>query len=291
MKYTMANTDLKVLINSKGAEIQSITDKDGMEYLWQGDAAYWKGQAPNLFPFIGRLTEGQYSVANENYKMPNHGFMKLSEFQVKEQKEDKIVFSLNSNEVTKEQYPFDFEVCVVYQLEGKKIGISYVVENTGDTNMYFAIGGHPGFNIPLDEAVCFEDYYLEFSAVSNPKLIGLSDDCYVTGNDVPYALKDDNKILMQHNLFDRDAIVLKEMCKEVTLKSDKGNRQVTVTYPDMNYLGIWHMPKTDAPYVCIEPWTSLPSRKDVIEDLQTKEDMIELPAEEMYVNAWQIEIK
>ena len=39
------------------------------------------------------------------------------------------------------------------------------------------------------------------------------------------------------------------------------------------YLGIWHMPHTDAPYVCIEPWSSLPSRKDVIEDLETQENL------------------
>lgn len=28
-----------------------------------------------------------------------------------------------------------------------------------------------------------------------------------------------------------------------------------------------YWPKTDAPYVCVEPWTSLPSRQDVVEEL------------------------
>ena len=95
---------------------------------------------------------------------------------------------------------------------------------------------------------------------------------------------------MNHNLFDEDAIVLRDMAKSVTLKSDKSDRYVKVEYPEMDYLGIWHMPCTDAPYVCIEPWSSLPSRQDVIEDLAKKEDLIALEGGKVYENTWTIEI-
>ena len=53
-------------------------------------------------------------------------------------------------------------------------------------------------------------------------------------------------------------------------------------------LGFWHMPKTDAPYVCLEPWSSLPSRQDVVEDLETQPDLISLPAGEVWTTTWSL---
>ena len=37
--------------------------------------------------------------------------------------------------------------------------------------MYFGIGGHPGFNIPMEEGLSFEDYELEFSRACEPQRI------------------------------------------------------------------------------------------------------------------------
>ena len=44
----------------------------------------------------------------------------------------------------------------------------------------------------------------------------------------------------------------------------------------MNYLGIWHIPFKEANYICIEPWTSLPSRQNVIIDIECKSDLIKI---------------
>ena len=95
---------------------------------------------------------------------------------------------------------------------------------------------------------------------------------------------------MSHELFDQDAIVLTEVGKQVTLKARNGGRMVRVTYPNMDYLGIWHTPNTDAPYVCIEPWSSLPSRKGIVEDLARQPGLVCLAAKEEYVNTWSIEV-
>lgn len=160
--------------------------------------------------------------------------------------------------------------------------------------MYFGIGGHPGFMVPLQKELQFEDYYLEFSGENMspaPVRVGFTEKCFLDGQDKPYALTDGTKIPMAHNLFDDDAIVLTDMAKTVELKSDKGERSVKVTYPEMDYLGIWHMPHTDAPYVCIEPWSSLPSRQDVVEDLAAQPGLVHLEAKGSYENKWWIEIK
>ena len=94
---------------------------------------------------------------------------------------------------------------------------------------------------------------------------------------------------LSHDMFDEDAIVLKGIPGEVTLKSSKGHRGVTLMAPDFPIFGFWHMPKTDAPYICLEPWSSLPSHQDVIEDLEKQVDLISLPAMGVYQTAWSLQ--
>lgn len=106
----------------------------------------------------------------------------------------------------------------------------------------------------------------------------------------PFPLTDGSKIPLKHSLFDNDAIVLTHTSKTVSLKSDRGTRRVTVSYPDMDYIGFWHATLTEAPYVCIEPWSSLPSRQDIVEDLSTQPGLKSLKAGGVYRNSWSIEI-
>ena len=63
-----------------------------------------------------------------------------------------------------------------------------------------------------------------------------------------------------------------------------------VDYPDFQFIGFWHMPHTDAPYICIEPWSSLPSRQDVVEEFSQQSDLISLDAGNVYETTWVIEI-
>lgn len=290
MLYEIHNDSLKVTMDTMGAELKSIISADGTEYLWQGDSAYWNGQAPNLFPYIARMTEGKYTFAGNTYEMGIHGFAKMTDFQVEEQSDEQIVFVMEESESTLAQYPFSFKFSVIYALQGSKLMIDYKVENKGTSAMYFGVGGHPGFNVPLEDGVSFEDYYLEFAAKSEAKRIEFSADCFVTGNRPAFEMVDGVKIPMKHDMFDEDAIVLTDVCREVTLKSDKSNKSVHVTYPDMKFIGFWHMPKTDAPYVCIEPWSTLPSRKGVVEELDKQPDIIELEGKGSYCNSWCVEI-
>ena len=56
MNYKISNSILTVKISSRGGELRSMCDSDGQEYIWQGDKEIWEDRAPNLFPYIGRLT-------------------------------------------------------------------------------------------------------------------------------------------------------------------------------------------------------------------------------------------
>lgn len=154
--------------------------------------------------------------------------------------------------------------------------------------MYFGIGGHPGFRVPLEDDLDFEDYFLEFHTACRPDRVGHTDACFLSGENTEFPLQNGKILPLYHGMFDDDAVVLQNMSDCVTLKSQKGSRQVTVSYPDLPYLGLWHAPKTEAPYLCIEPWTSLPSRQDIVEEFRCKSDLIRLKGGKVYENCWSI---
>jgi galactose mutarotase-like enzyme len=156
--------------------------------------------------------------------------------------------------------------------------------------MYFGLGGHPGFKVPIDDQLTFEDYVIEFENQTEPVQIGMSEDCFVTGNNKKFLLKEEKYLNLKHDLFDHDAIILQNMGNKVTLKSERGKEKITVLFPTMNYLGIWHWPKTKVDYICIEPWTSLPARKDIVEELSTQKDIIKLETNKKYINTFCIRI-
>lgn len=289
MEYSIRNHHLQLTLSDIGAELQSVK-KDGREYLWNADPQYWCEHAPILFPYVGRFTDGKYRLNGKEYEMEIHGFARKHSYLIKEKLEDAITFELRDNEETYRMYPYRFTLEVQYQLRENRIWITYRVSNRSPETMYFGIGGHPGFQVPLDEGLEFSDYYLEFAGAGIPERIGHTPACFLSGTDERFPLEDNRILRLSHGMFDRDAIVLRNMADEVTLKSDKGTRQISVSYPDMPYLGIWHAPRTKAPYICIEPWTSLPSRQDIVEEFRYKSDLIRLAPEKQYVNTWSIQI-
>lgn len=290
MIYELQSDQLKVQINSKGGNLWSVQDTEGTQYLWQGDERYWPDKSLNLFPYIARLTEGKYELDQKVYEMSIHGFVKDSDLAAREQKEDRVVLVLEAGQDTKAQYPFDFWYSIEYRVSGKKLDVIYQVENRDQRTMYFGVGGHPGFNVPLEEGLAFEDYHLEFASQAAARQVGMSPDCFVTGESFPFALKDGVRLDLAHTLFDDDAIILQDMSREVSLLSETGRKGVKVTFEDMPYLGLWHAPRTEAPYLCIEPWSSLPSRKGIVEDLAKQENLIALKPGKVYQNRWSIEI-
>ena len=106
-EYTLNNGELEIKVNSHGAELRAITDvKTGREYMWYADSAYWGRVSPVLFPVVGSYKDGESRYGEKTYKMSQHGFARDMEFDLREQTEDTLWFSLKDNEATKEKYPF-----------------------------------------------------------------------------------------------------------------------------------------------------------------------------------------
>ncbi len=286
MIYTIKSNKITVLINSFGAELMSIKDINGAEYLWQGEKKYWKDRAPILFPYIARLTDNKYYIDNKCYSMNIHGFASNSEFQVVKLLEDEITFSLKSNETTYKIYPRNFELIITYKLIENKIEITFIVINNDNKTMYFGIGGHPGFLLNGN----FEDYYLEFNEKCQPIRVGFNEKCFLNNKDEEFPLIDSKILKLSHNMFDDDAIILYNTSKVISIKNTKTNYTLTVSFKNMKYLGLWHMPKTDAPYICVEPWSSLPSREGIIEVFEKQTNLLVLEKNKQYTNTWSIKI-
>lgn len=286
MNITIRNAVLTAQIDPLGAQLMCLRGEDSTQYLWQGDPRYWPDRSLTIFPYVARLTKGCYRYRGRLYHMPIHGFGPTSEFAVSEHTDTRLTLSLESTPATREMYPFDFRFSVAYRLEGAELQVTYRVENRDEKTMYFGLGGHPGINVPLEPGLFFEDYLLEFPDCQ-PKRVEFTPECFITGRELPYPLNG-NRLPLSHSLFDQDAIVLKGVPGQVTLRSEKGKKGVSLIAPDFPIFGFWHTPCTDAPYICLEPWSSLPAHQDVIEDLEQQADLISLPPREVYKTTWSL---
>ena len=271
MIYTLKNNDVSVKIDSLGAQIISVK-RGELEYIWQGDPQYWAGHAPILFPICGRLASGKYRLDGKEYEMNLHGFARKTEFELVSLADEKITLSLTPSDAIYAQYPFDFVLTVSYTLDGGRITSDVKIENTGDKTLPATFGAHPGFNVPLDSG-SFENWCIEFDTECTPNRLLLADNGLNTGKKEALALEGGKRITLRHSLFDIDGIFMDKIPHAVTLKSKLSSHSVTLRYPDMSYLGIWHAARTEAPFVCIEPWCGLPGFDGQIDDIFKKNDM------------------
>ena len=148
MIHTIQNNFLTVQVKNAGAELCSIKDKAGTEYLFDANPAYWGRSAPVLFPFVGSLKNKSFVYEGKSYQMGQHGFARDRDFSLLQKEEASIWFRLTSNEETLVIYPFSFVLDIGYQLEGNSIRVLWKVHNPSDKSLLFSIGAHPAFLCP-----------------------------------------------------------------------------------------------------------------------------------------------
>ncbi len=278
MIYTIENDLLKVDVHSQGAQLYSVYSKvTKTEYLWQGNPDFWKDRAINLFPFIGRMYEGHYFYEGKRYEGRPHGLARYFPFTLESQTENSLTFLFTDNEETHKEYPFAFEFRVTFILKGYELTTRYEVTNVDSRELLCAFGGHPGINIPFGKGK-FEDYYLEFSKKTEVKRQLLDEtDSFMADKAIDYPMADGVKIPLEHHLFDHDAIILENTCGEVAIKCDGEKKFVSMDFRDYPFIGFWHAPKPETPYVCLEPWSALPAIAGKVVELESKPHMTKVP--------------
>lgn len=274
MNYTIENNMLKVEISSKGAEIQSVKGiHTEYEYMWQADPKIWGRHAPVLFPIVGRLKNDEYTYDGKTYHLGQHGFARNQEFEVEKHTKESITFVLRDNEETRKVYPFKFELRVNYNLLNNLLEENFSVTNTDDKELIFGVGGHPGFNLPVNQETVKEDYYFATQPSEARVRIPL-EGAYLNWNERSLA-STDSLITISDDLFKNDALIyeLRGHDNKISLKTEKSKFHINVWTRDAPFVGIWSQyPKTDN-YVCIEPWWGIADRQDASGKLEEKYGM------------------
>jgi galactose mutarotase-like enzyme len=284
MLYTIKNDKLEISADTFGAELHSLR-LDGKEYLWQcGDA--WKRYAPILFPFICSPKNRCYTARGKQYRMnANHGFARDMQFTFKSQTDDSLSFVLTENSESLAQYPYKFALEVKYTINDNCVKVENFVTNTGDDDMYFYLGAHPAFNCPMCDSESFDDYYVEFDQ---------NEHITQTINGKKVTLVGNGTTLdMTRSLFDNDSIPLEfPNSKAISLKSKKGERYVRLEYPVSDCITVWSPTGDDnAKFVCLEPWTSVPTFfDDDFDAIEDKPHAIRLPQGETYTYSYNIKL-
>jgi len=284
----LRNDVLQVAIATKGAELQSIYNKNtGIEYLWQGDANFWGKRSPVLFPIVGGLKNNQYTFKGNTYQLPRHGFARDMYFEAELLSPTEAKFVLKSNEETLANYPFNFLFSTTYRLQNNSVIISYEVKNEGSEIMFFSVGAHPAFNVPLGSNEEFSDYYLQFSEEENAGIFPLNNEGLLLKEPVLFFKEESGKIQLDKTLFYKDALVFKTLRSEaISIVSIKNNNGLTVAYEGFPYMGIWSA--KDANFVCIEPWCGIADSIDSIGELSRKEGIYSLSTAEIFTRSWQV---
>lgn len=250
------NDWLKVGIASNGAEVRTVKHKkNGLDYMWTGDSAYWGRVSPILFPIVGRLKEDRYQLDGKIYEMPQHGFLRDVLFDVDKQTKTDVSFVFESAGRFLKVYPYEFKAFIHYILKGDSLIVQWEIVNENKEVMYFSIGAHPALKVPLLENETIEDYSINLTPAPNKNVIE-----YELKDSLIHEKRtanDSSTIKLTNSLFAQDALVYSNI-DLITLESNKSTHGVEIMFEKFPFVGIWskymETDGTMAPFVCIEPW-------------------------------------
>lgn len=197
-----------------------------------------RGGIPILFPISGKLPEGRYDHAGRTYAMKQHGFARNLAWEMLGESTDDgacLVLGLRDSELTRGQYPFEFNLRFTYRLRAGTLSLEQRFENLGSEPMPIQPGLHPYFYVPD----------------ADKKDVRLA-------SDATRAL--DNTAGQEVTLHGPIAFAGREVDLHLL---DHGPREVVLERPNLPgvrigfgaeqaVLVVWTLPGRD--FICVEPW-------------------------------------
>lgn len=273
---SIENKLLKVVVNTFGAELQSIkSKKKSTEYLWQGDNEHWAGKAPIMFPVNVKFKDAHFTYKGKEYEMPDMGLAKVSNFELVDIQKEALTLLLESNTATLANYPFPFRLQITYSLIGKKIVCAFVVENTGDDTLYFALGAHPGFRFPLEgKSERCQNRFI-FSKKYTMKRTEIAEGL-VQDNEIPF-LQDEDGFAFDDARIPNAGMFIKNMpSRKIGIGVMEKAAYAIVDLGDFPNVNMWTPP--GMPFACIEPMLGHHDLQNTPLEIADKSYLSALPA-------------
>lgn len=255
------NDQFKAEIDEHGAQLTHLFNKsEGFDYIWNDDL--WPKHAPVLFPAIGRSEKDAYFYNNQEYEMPQHGFVADQDFKVEKNTGNCLILSLTDNEITRKYYPFAFKLTIVFSLNMTGITFKFNVENIDSKALSFSLGSHPAFNVPINGEGTFDDYQIDFepSGLTLKQFeIVKTPNPYRDGKIIKLSAANGSHINLNHEMFENGLIIIEnDGIQGVLLSSSKTKHSIYLSLDDFRYVCLWTKEGANAPFLCIEPFAGLP---------------------------------
>ena len=265
---SISNGSLTASIDTMGAQLMSLR-KGESEYLWQGDSNWWPRRAPILFPIVGVLKDGEAESAEGTISLARHGLARLNQFEVVEQSASSVTLKLQSTEETRKAYPYDFELKLIFSVDGDTLTQSYKVTNPANVVLPFTLGAHPAFNIPIPgvEAASLDQYYLLFTHSWTSYGPSITDEGLCDYTTPQRLIVDSDTLPLSWELIDREKTITLEDVpdRRITLtanaKAASEAHGVQLDFEGFDYLGIWSA-APGCPFVALEPWCGIADTVD-----------------------------
>ncbi len=255
MELELHRNGLTATVTTKGAELISLKNQQGTEYIWSGDATYWPGRNPVLFPIVGNLADGTVCFKNKPYHMSRHGFARDHEFLVIDDGDDYAEFQLRHSGDTLEKYPYAFDFRVRHTLTDTGFETRYTIYNNGIEVLPYCVGAHTAFRCPLEDGEVFTDYELVFPEEETCPITLLNEKGLVSGEKQAFLDKTHVLPLSYEPFAQLDTLVFEGLkSKSVTLRHKENGHGVTMDFSQFPLLAFWTKGAEQAPFLCIEPW-------------------------------------
>lgn len=270
---SIASDGLVAAINPFGAELSSLRDTDGREYMTDADPAFWTGRAPLLFPVVGQLNGDTLRVDGQAFTMAKHGFARRSDFALVRHDVNRATFRLSDTAATRAQYPFAFELDADFALDRMTLAMTVTIRNPGGVPLPASFGYHPAFAWPLpggDRA----RHFVEFEQ-DEPEDIAVlaADDTIAPGMRATPVVG--RRLAPDDAMFADDALIWMQPNSRRLTYGAQGGASLDIAFPDTPSLGIWTKP--GAHYLCIEPWAGHADPEGFTGDITAKPGITMIP--------------
>lgn len=273
--FTISSGELTARIDPLGAELQSLTDAAGREYMTDADPRWWTGHAPILFPIVGALKGSRYRLDGHDYAMGKHGFARRSLFLCEEHEPYEWVrFALEDSEATRAAYPFAFRLDLFFRVWGATLTTTATITNRDHRPMPFSFGFHPAFAWPLPGGAAKEDHRIVFEQDEPQPIRRIDREGLVLRDTFATPVVGDT-LVPEPSLFDADALIWDRFRSRACTFGVPDGASVALEWENLPMLGIWQKP--GAPYLCIEPWQGIADPVGFAGELSDKPGILALP--------------